>query len=108
MIFLSIIYHWTYLYSLPWIVPLLCYVIGGLWTLIMVSHKRTALAKLTQQQANSHAMIVLAYLAVFISHYAMQSMAMNKFVTEVRRVTLSPMRVDTAAHVYMCTYAVQQ
>ena len=83
MIFLSIIYHWMYLYSLPWAVPLLSYVVGGVWTILMVTHKREALASLTQQQVNSHVMIVLAYLAVFISHYAMQSMAMNKFVTEV-------------------------
>ena len=83
MIFLSIIYHWMYLYSLPWAVPLLSYVVGGVWTILLVSHKRQTLANLTQQQLNSHVMIVLAYLAVSISHYAMQSMAMNKFVTEV-------------------------
>ena len=83
MIFLSIIYHWMYMYSLPWIVSLLSYLLGGMWTILMVSHTRESGTHLTPQQVNSRVMIVFAYLAVFISHYTMQSLAVNKFITEV-------------------------
>jgi hypothetical protein len=62
----------SYLYSLPWSVPVCTYVMGGVWTLMIVVDKRLHLETLTVQQQNSHVMIICGYVAVFLSHYVMQ------------------------------------
>lgn len=61
-----------YVYILPWAVTVCVYALGGAWTVIIIAHKRLHLETLTVQQQNAHVMVICGYLAVFLSHYAMQ------------------------------------
>jgi len=40
MIVLGIAYHYAYLHVLPWAIPVSAYVIGMIWTIMTIAHKR--------------------------------------------------------------------
>ena len=72
MIFMNMLYHWAYLHIVPWAVPFTSYAIGGVWTGVIIAHKRLHVGTLSLHQQSTHFVLPVAYLAVLVSHYAMQ------------------------------------